>query len=206
MPISLSVPRRLLALAAVAAGLAVVPAASAQAAVIATGACDSSALTTPFAAWGDRSVYKLVPGGDFEGDLSGWSLSAGARRVAGSEPYSATGRLGSSSLYLAAGATAQSPYTCVNAAYPTLRLFGRNAGLLSNVLVSVVYRNLLGGTLAIPVGTVSLSGSWQPTLPMATASAVAGALNGGTAQVALRFTAIGGASQIDDVFIDPRCM
>ena len=41
---------------------------------------------------------------------------------------------------------------------------------------------------------------------MATASAVAGALSGGTAQVALRFTVIGGASQIDDVFIAPRCM
>jgi len=27
---------------------------------------------------------------------------------------------------------------------------------------------------------------------------------GGTAQVALRFTAIGGPSQIDDIFIDPR--
>jgi hypothetical protein len=39
---------------------------------------------------------------------------------------------------------------------------------------------------------------------MPTLSAVAGALTGGTAQVALRFTAVGGASEIDDVFIDPR--
>jgi hypothetical protein len=39
---------------------------------------------------------------------------------------------------------------------------------------------------------------------MLTASAVPGALTGGTAQVALRFTALLGASQIDDVFVDPR--
>jgi hypothetical protein len=39
---------------------------------------------------------------------------------------------------------------------------------------------------------------------MPTASAVQGAISGGIAQVALRFTAIGGASQIDDIFIDPR--
>ena len=205
MSISPPLLRRLLALACAAAGLAAVPATSAQAAVIATGACDASALTTPFAAWGDQSSYKLVPGGDFEGSLSGWSLSGGARTVAGSEPYAATGHVGSSSLYLPAGSTAQSPYTCVNAAYPTLRFFGRNAGLLSNVVVSVVYPSPLGGTIAIPVGTVSLSGSWHPTLPMLTASAVTGALSGGTTQVALRFTAIGGASQIDDVFVDPRC-
>jgi hypothetical protein len=51
---------------------------------------------------------------------------------------------------------------------------------------------------------VTLSHDWQPTLPMLTASAVEGALSRGTAQVALRFTAIGGASQIDDVFVDPR--
>jgi hypothetical protein len=56
----------------------------------------------------------------------------------------------------------------------------------------------------IPVGIVAVSGSWKPTLPMTTLSAVPGALNGGTAQVALRFAALTGASQVDDVFVDPR--
>jgi hypothetical protein len=184
--------------------LAAVPAAFAQAAIISTSACDSSALSRPFVRWGDENVYKLVPGGDFESSLSGWTFGGGARVVAGSEPFGATGKAGSSSLSLPAGASVQTPFTCVNAAYPTFRFFGRNNGLLSTVLVSVVYRDPILGTVTLPVGAVALSGNWQPTLPMLTASAVEGALSGGTAQVALRFTAIGGASQIDDIFIDPR--
>lgn len=183
----------------------VAPGASAQAAIINTSACNGAALTQPFGPWGDTSSYELVPGGDFEGSLSGWTLSGGARQVAGSEPFAATGVAGASSLQLPAGASVQTPYTCVNAAYPTFRFFGRNDGLLSTVLVSVVYKVPILGEVAIPVGVVALSGSWSPTVPMLTASAVTGALNGGTTQVALRFTALTGSSQIDDVFIDPRC-
>jgi len=125
--------------------------------------------------------------------------------VSGSEPFRATGTVGRSSLYLPAGASAQSPYTCVNAAYPSFRFFGRNNGLLSTVLVQVVYKLPLMGPVAIPVGTVALDGSWQPTLSMLTASAIPGLLNGGTADVSLKFTALTGSSQIDDVFVDPRC-
>ena len=198
--------RRLFLVAGVLSGFALtaLPAASAQAALISTGACDKSALTKPFAPWGDAGLYKLVPGGDFEGSLSGWTLSGGAHTVAGSEPYAVTGSLGSSSLSLAAGASAQTPFTCVNAAYPTFRFLARNGGALSSILVTVVYRSPIGGVVTVPVGAVALSHGWQPSLPMLTASAVEGALSGGTAQVALRFTAVGGASQIDDVFVDPR--
>ncbi|MGA9859403.1 MAG: hypothetical protein WBQ18_16175 [Solirubrobacteraceae bacterium] len=184
---------------------AVTSGAPAQAALISTTTCDSSALTQPFAPWGDTNVYKAVPGGSFEGGATGWTLSGGASVAAGSEPFAATGSLGSSSLNLPAGASAQTPYTCVNAAYPTIRFFGRNNGLLSTVLVQVVYKGLLG-ILPIPVGTVALSGTWQPTLPMLTASAIPGLLSGGTTQVALRFTSLTGRSQIDDVFVDPRMM
>ena len=60
------------------------------------------------------------------------------------------------------------------------------------------------GEVAVPVGTVALSSTWAPSLPMLTASVVTGALSQGTAQVALRFTALTGDSQIDDVFVDPR--
>ena len=198
--------RRLVLAAGVLGGLAitVLSAASAQAALISTSACDSSTLTQPFLPWGDSNEYKLIPGGDFEGSLAGWTLSGGARKVAGSEPYGATKSVGSSSLSLPAGASAQTPFTCVNAAYPTFRFFARNDGPASSVLVSVVYSAPLLGTVSVPVGTVTLGNGWQPTLPMLTASAVEGAVSGGTAQVALRFTAIGGSSQIDDIFVDPR--
>jgi hypothetical protein len=91
----------------------------------------------------------------------------------------------------------------VDAAYPTFRLFARNDALLASVVVQVVYRTPLG-TISLPLGAVALSGTWQPTLPMLTGSVVTGALSGGTAEVALRFSAIGGTSQIDDVFVDPH--
>jgi hypothetical protein len=184
-------------------GAGLLTAAPAQAALLSTSACNESPLSQPFLPWLDASDYELVPGGDFEGSLAGWSLSAGAERVAGSEPYGATGSVGSYSLALAAGASAQSPFTCVDAAYPTFRFFARNDAPLATVLVQVVYRTPLG-TLALPLGAVALSEAWEPTLPMLTGSIATGALSGGTAQVALRFTALDGGSQIDDVFVDPH--
>jgi hypothetical protein len=202
--------RRRLVLAGLLGGLALAfpAAASAQGGLINTDPCDNATLTHPFAAWGDSNSYKLVPGGDFEGSLSGWTLSGGAKRVAGSEPFGATGRVGASSLYLPAGASVQSPYTCVDFAYPTFRFFGVNHGLLSTVAVSIVYKEPLLGPVAVPVGVVALNGTWAPSLQMLTASAVQGVVNGlligTTPQVALRFTALTGSSQIDDVFIDPH--
>jgi hypothetical protein len=188
--------------------VAILPAASAKAALISTDECDNAALTQPFLPWGDANSYKLVPGGSFEGSLSGWVLTGGASRVAGSEPFGAAGALGKSSMYLPAGASVQSPYTCVDAAYPTFRFFGRNNRLLSTVAVSIVYKEPLVGPVAVPVGLVALNGSWSPSAQMLTLSAVQGVVNGlltgKTPQVALRFTAVTGSSQIDDVFIDPH--
>jgi hypothetical protein len=196
--------RRTVRLALLTLGLCSVSCATAQAALLASGTCNDSTLTQPFARWGDSNLYELVPEGDFEGTLSQWTLAGGAHQTPGSEPYAATGTLGRFSLALPAGASAQSPYTCVNASYPTFRFFARNDGLLSDILVQVVYKTVLG-PVALPLGTVALSGSWEPTLPMLTGS-VAGDLlsSGGTAQVALRFTALTGESQVDDIYIDPR--
>jgi hypothetical protein len=190
--------------AVVSTGLAAALAGPAQAALISTDSCDNATLTQPFAGWGDSGQYKLVPGGDFEGSLAGWNLSGGARTIAGSEPFGVTGKVGTQSLYLPAGASAQSPFTCVDAAYPWFRFLARNNGVLSTVLVQIVYREPLGLTLTVPVGPVALSGSWAPSLPMLTGSVVQGVLSNGTAQVSLRFTALIGDSQIDDVFVDPR--
>ena len=173
-------------------------------------ACDNATLTQPFAPWSDTSSYKLVPGGDFEVSLAGWTLTGRAARVAGSEPFGATGTMGKYSMNLPAGASVQSPYTCVDAAYPTFRFFGRNNGLLSIVAVSIVYKEPLLGPVAIPIGTVLLSPNWAPSAQMFTLSAVQGLVNGlltgKTPQVAFRFTAVTGSSQIDDVYVDPTRM
>jgi hypothetical protein len=190
-------------LLALASGLCVLAPASAQAALLSVGACNESALSQPFTQWGDSSSYELVPQGDFEGSLSQWGLSGGASRVSGSEPFGVTGTVGRWSLGLPAGASAQSPYTCVNTSYPTFRFFARDDGPLASVLVQVVYKTPLG-LLTLPVGAVALSESWQPTSTMLTGSVAGGLLAGGTAELALRFTALAGASQIDDIYLDPR--
>jgi hypothetical protein len=191
---------RSLALAAVTAGIALagLPATS-SAALINTGACDNSSLSTPFAQFGDNNQYKLVPGGNFEGSLSGWTLSGGARVVAGGNQNGSAGH----SLYLPAGASVTTPFTCVNAAYPSFRLFARNESLLSTVVPQIVYKLPLLGNVALPIGVAALSPNWNPTMPLLTASVVTGLLNGGTAQVALKFTAALGPSQVDDIYVDP---
>ena len=185
-------------------GIAVLSGAPAKAALITTDACDNAVLSQPFAQWNDTNDYKLVPGGSFENGASGWTLSHGASIVKGSEPFGATGSVGASSVYLPAGASVTSPFTCVDAAYPTFRFFARNNGLLSTVLVSVVYKLPLLGEVAVPVGPVALSTQWSPSLPMLTASVLTGLLHGGTIPMGIRFTALTGSSQIDDVFVDPK--
>jgi hypothetical protein len=175
----------------------------AGAALINSGTCPATTMSHPFAAWGDSSSYEAVPGGSFEGSLAGWTLAGGATRTTGSEPYGVTGAVGQSSLLLPAGASAQSPPVCVDASHPTFRFFARNNSLLASVAVQVVYPTLLG-PVALPLGAATLSPTWRPTLPMLTGSLVGALLNGGTTQLSLRFTALLGASQIDDVFVDPR--
>ncbi len=190
-------PRRLLAgvsLAALAAlATFVLPAASARADLIDLSACNLSPLSQPFAPWLDGASYELAPGGDFES--SSWTLSGGAGLVDGSEPFAATGDLGSSSLSLPAGATAQSPPTCVDAAYPTVRFFTSGTGL---VAVSVVY-----GDVTLPAGVTVAAGGWSPSLPAVTSSALMALTSDGSAQVSLRFTTLLGHVRVDDVFVDP---
>ncbi|HEV7176940.1 MAG TPA: hypothetical protein VGN29_15680 [Solirubrobacteraceae bacterium] len=191
---------RSLALGAVTAGIALagLPATS-SAALISGGACDNSSLSQPFANYGDSNEYKLVTGGNFEGSLSGWTLSGGARVINGGNPNGSSGH----SLYLPAGASVTTPFTCVNAAYPSFRLFARNDSLLSTIVPQVVYKLPLLGNVALPIGAAALSPNWSPTLPLLTASLVTGLLNGGTAEVALKFTAALGPSEVDDIYVDP---
>ena len=129
-----TVRRLLLALVSIAPIAAFGSTAAAQADVVDTGACNSAALSQPFAPWGDNASYQLAPGGDFEcGD---WSLNGNAQIVSGSEPFAATGTLGSSSLSVPAGSSATSPQTCLNASYPSMRMFVSGSGV---ALISVVY-------------------------------------------------------------------
>lgn len=176
-----------------AAAALALPLSAANADPVDLSACNASALSQPFAPWSDPSSYELAPGGDFE-NLA-WRLTGGAQPTAGSEPYAATGTLGSSSLSLPAGASAQSPATCVDAAYPTVRFFLAGRG--------VVALSVVDDGVAIPAGVATASGDWRPTPVLLTESPLLGVLSGGTAQVSLQLTALTGDPQVDDVFIDP---
>jgi hypothetical protein len=176
---------------ALAGALLLAPAA--QADLVGLNACNTNTLSQSFLRWGDPSYYELAPGGNFAD--SSWSLSGGAKLVSGAEPWAASGSLSSSSVSLPGGASAQSPATCVNAAYPTIRFFASGFG---TVAVSVVYNGL-----AIPSGVNVSLGGWAPSLVAVTGSAITGALNGGTAQVSLRLTSVLGTVKVSDVFIDP---
>jgi hypothetical protein len=184
---------------ALSAAVLLIPSVSAaQAHLIDLGTCNSNALSQPFAPWADPASYELAPGGDFESADRGsspWTLTGGAQLVSGSEPYAATGTLGASSLSLPAGASAQSPTTCVNTAYPTVRFFVGGTG---TVAVSVVWKGL-----TIPTGLVVAAGDWMPTPVLITSAPVLGLLSGGTAEISLELTGLTGSPQVDDVFIDP---
>jgi hypothetical protein len=168
-----------------------------------TASCPATTLSQPFLKWSDASYYSLVAGGDFESSPSSWTLSGGATRAAGSEPYAVTGTLGGWSLALPRGASAQSPFTCVEPSDRTFRFFDRSEGTEASVLASVVYKTPLGN-VAIPVGLLTVKKSWEPSAILNTGAAIATAVSGNTAQVALRFSALSGTARIDDVFIDPR--
>jgi hypothetical protein len=188
--------------------LTTLPVAGAQAATLSTTTpCGSVTLSQPFLPanlGSDAGYYWLLPGGSFEGALTGWTLSGGAARVAGSEPYAATGSLGAWSLSLPAGSSVQTPFNCVDGADTYFRFFALNKATTATITVSVVY-TIAGVQTAFAVGSVSGDSKWEPSTAMHTGGRIASKLTGtGTAQMALRFTASGGTSQIDDIFVDPR--
>jgi hypothetical protein len=190
---------RLLGLATIASVGALIASTSAQASLVnnlvSLDPCDNSTLAQPFSPWLDFDYYKLAPGGD--GSLTGWSLAGGAQQVSGGEPWNVSGGP-DSSLSLPADATAVSPETCVDAAYPTFRFFSVSGAPGSSAAVSAIYNGV-----RIKVGVVTPGTSWSPTLQMTTASPLWGILNGGSANIQLQFTGLAGSVQVDDVEVDP---
>jgi hypothetical protein len=198
--------RRATTLSAVALGIgaAAIGTPAAHAGALTLNACPAdSALSQPFVAWGDANEYRLLPGGDFTAGAPGWTLSGGATITGAGEPFGLAGGPSQNSLSLPAGATAQSPYTCVDLTQPTFRLVDAAETPASLVVVSVVYRSLIG-PISVPIGTIAGSSGWQPSPQFRNGATIAGLLQGGTAEMAVSFTALTGATRLDDVFVDPR--
>jgi hypothetical protein len=158
------------------------------------------ATSTPFAGWRDYAHYAFTPDGGFESGGSGWALTGGARAVAGNESFYVHSSSDRTSLSLPAGSSATSPAMCISLFSSKMRFVVRgDAG--SSVRVQIVYRGLLSSLLGIfDGGTVSAGGTWKPSPEVGMLGGVLPLL---TSSVSFRFTAIGGAAGIDDVYLDP---
>jgi len=202
MPYVIPSKRRILAAIAVAAGVlsAGAPAASATTASV----CVAPKFSQPFLPWSDYAFYTLSPGGNMETGLPGWTLTGGARAVAGNESYYVGSRTDRMSLSLPAGAAAVSSPMCIDRTYPTFRFFARNLGAsTSDLRVDVLWKES-GFTRTYTAWLDRKAGSqWTPVRSLRLPS---GALSTGTLEpVTFRFTAVGmGANwQVDDLYVDP---
>ncbi|MDX6676486.1 MAG: hypothetical protein QOE31_538 [Solirubrobacteraceae bacterium] len=187
-----------------------VGAGSANAGVLVSSAtdCDDQTLSQPFAPWLDVAQYTPLSGGDFESAAAGWALTGGSAVAGGNEIYHVAGGADASSLTIPSGGSATSPAICVGLEHPTVRFFAkRNSGGplgLSTLRVDVLFENNLGLVNSLPIGVVSGSSSWQPTLPMTVLASLLPLLPGEHTPVAFRFTPmLGGNWSIDDIQVDP---
>jgi hypothetical protein len=185
------------------AGILTALAPAAAQAETATTTCPATTLVQPFTRWSDENYYSLVPGGSFEAGEAAWTLSGGATVASGSEPYAVTGTLGKSSLKLPVGASAQSPFLCVEPNDRTYRFFLRAEGSSATLATRLVYETSLG-LLVIPTKVLSTGSTWEVSPILHTGAALATAIKGGAAYVSLGFASEHGTARIDDVYLDPR--
>ncbi len=83
-----------------------------------------------------------------------------------------------------------------------LRFLSVGPGRRAQLRVSVTVNSLLGVVSVLDGGTVASDGNWKPSPQVSLLlSNVGGLLT--TKAVSFRFTASDGASQIDDVYLDP---
>ena len=168
--------------------------------------CAPGAPERPFLPWLDPLAYVAAPDGGLEAGASGWTLTGGARVVAGNEPFLVGGASDSRSLSLPAGSSATTPPMCAALLDPTLRLFARNTGSLLSLLdVEAVFKGPLGVS-SLPMGVLVGTSAWAPSLPLPVlANLTSLPLLGEGTTVSFRFIPRGflGSWRIDDVYVDP---
>jgi hypothetical protein len=157
------------------------------------------ATSKPFAPWSDYANYVFAPNGGFESGATGWSLS-GAKVVSGNESFYIHASGEKYSLSMPAGASATSPPMCISLLSGKMRFVARgDSG--AKVKVQIIYRGLLSSILGIlDGGTYSVGTSWKPSTQI---GMLGGTLPLLTSSVSFRFTAVGGAVAVDDVYLDP---
>lgn len=171
------------------------------------GACPATTTSQPFLPWLDLGSYFAVPGGTFESNLSGWTVSGGAKIVPGNESYYINSRADGNSLSLPSGSKVTSPQVCVSLLSPDIRLFVQNTGsLLSLMNVSVNYTDASGKARTLGLLPLLGTSSWAPSLPTLFLANINSLLSSnGQTWVSFTFSpaGIGGHWQIDDFYVDP---
>jgi hypothetical protein len=170
------------ALLAAVGTLAVAPAAQA--------ACTPQpAAEHPFAGYGDDGLYTLVAGGDFEGDMAGWTLTGGAQAADGV-------------LSLGPGDSATTAPICIDDTYPWFRFFASNTSDGKGKLkIDLLYTDLRGKPRSRSLDDYATADAgWKPSDQVGidvdwdhAGSAVA---------VQFRFSAHD-SFLLDDVYVDP---
>jgi hypothetical protein len=165
--------------------------------------CNYPTAEQSFAPWGDYSKYVPVPGGSFESP-GGWTLSNGAKIVAGNEPFHLGDPTDSRSLVLPPGSSALTPGVCLYVLSPTLRFVG-SASDGSGVKITMYTRTLFGLVQLPSSGYVELDSVWNPSSTQVfLVQNLLGLVNLAQANIYFRFTPVGGATvQMDDVLLDP---
>ena len=160
--------------------------------------CDRNA-SQVFLPWNDHANYMLSPGGSFEYGAPAWTLAGSAHVVQGNELFYIRSSQDKRSMSIPQGSSATSPMMCFSTGNWHFRLVGRGNG---RVRVTVRVRGLLGVISILDGGTVQLNGSWRPSPRVSLLLTNIGGLLT-TKAISLRFTAVDGTAQIDDVYVDP---
>ena len=162
-----------------------------------------NATAQPFLPWVDSASYYFAPNGGFERGTTGWTLTGGARVVAGSEPFAVHAAGDAYALSLPPGSSATTGPMCIGALSTKMRFFARNSGAsTSRLAVKVIYDGGLGQVLGIADAGTIAAGKWQPSPAITMLGGVLPLL---TQDVRVRFVPADatGAWSIDDVYVDP---
>jgi hypothetical protein len=182
--------------------VALTAAGPAAAATATPDACVTPSFRQVFLPWNDAALYTKSPGGDFEGALPNWSLNTGARVVAGNESFYVGALRDRLSLSLADGSSAVSSPMCIDRTYPSFRFFARNLSAGKGDLQVEVLWQESGVRKSSKAALDKKAGvTWTPIKSLKLPT---GALSTGRLEpVTFRFTAVGGAWQVDDLYVDP---
>jgi hypothetical protein len=189
--------RRVVALPALIGAVAAVLAATASPTAGAATCPPPPTSLKPFLAWGDANDYVLTTGGSFEKGSPAWTLSAGAKIVAGTAPNPSAASGSAQSLYLPVGSSATSACVTAPKIIGIVRFFAKNVGAADGRLQVEI---LVKGSV-YQAGTIGAGSTWAPS-PMLVSDAPAykGAV---TYQVRLTPIGAGAALTVDDVYFDP---